>query len=83
MPCLGPGNRFLSGKGSRSPGGFAKIEIDAHGEISTNVFSARGEVIDKSSLPERIIVPGKFNRYYRDDVQIFSPQTRQKFASGE
>lgn len=67
MPCLGSGSRYLSGQSRRSPTGFATIDISDSGSMEIQGYDDDGELISRQSLPERIIVPGQFNRYYRDD----------------
>ncbi|MCB0408179.1 MAG: metallophosphoesterase [Bdellovibrionales bacterium] len=68
MPCLGSGSRYLSGQNARSQTGFALIDIDDDGNIEVNGYNHNGNLVNKSGLPQRIIVPGKYNRYYRDDI---------------
>ncbi len=68
MPCMGSGARYLSGQTGRSKTGFAVVKVHSNGNIFVQGYLLSGEVLDHRALPERIVVPGQHNRYYRDDL---------------
>jgi hypothetical protein len=75
MPCLGPGARYVAGQNERSPMGYVTISIDPEGKIELNAYRSDDSLIDKANLPERITIPGQFNRYLREDkaLNLHSP----------
>lgn len=68
MPCMGSGARYLEGQSDRSKTGFAVVDINGSGNISVQGYLINGDKLDHRTLPERVIVPGQSNRYYRDDI---------------
>lgn len=69
MPCMGSGARYLSGQIARSKTGFAVVQIHDSGNITVQGHLLSGEKLDHQRLPERVIIPGQYNRYYRDDIE--------------
>lgn len=67
LPCMGSGNRYLSGSPTRSPKGFGLIQVEPNGEIRTTGFHLSGKIISKHKLPREIKL-NKNLHYIRDDL---------------